>query len=107
MAALERGNLATNVFLARRPVFTDFELVSRYIRAIYAPLVGQRLSNQELLKILSSWFERIQVDDAEKTALFDFVRLLLIGNRHRYNQAGEKFLLMNGFADHAAAFSRA
>jgi alkylresorcinol/alkylpyrone synthase len=81
--------------------------VSRYIRAIYAPLVGLRLSNQELLDAISSRFERLGVDDAEKRALFDFVRLLLIGNRHRYNQAGEGFLLLDGFAEHAAAFSRA
>jgi hypothetical protein len=81
--------------------------VSCYIRAIYAPLVGLRLSNQELLKTISSWFEGIQADDAEKTALFDFVRLLLIGNRYRYNQVGAEFLLVNGFAEYAAAFSRA
>ena len=99
--------VATNVFLARQQVFTDSDFVSCYIRAIYAPLVGLRISNQELLKIISSWFEGIQADDAEKTALFDFVRLLLIGNRHRYNQAGAEFLLVNGFAEHAAAFSRA
>jgi len=81
--------------------------VSRYIRAIYAPLVGLRFSNQEMLDAISSWFEKLQADDAEKTALFDFVRLLLIGNRQRYNQAGEKFLWVDGFAEHAAAFSRA
>ena len=81
--------------------------MSRYIRAIYAPLVGLRFSNQEMLDAISSWFEKLQADDAEKTALFDFVRLLLIGNRQRYNQAGEKFLWVDGFAEHAAAFSRA
>ena len=81
--------------------------MSRYIRAIYAPLVGLRLSNQEMLDAISSWFEKLEADDAEKTSLFDFVRLLLIGNRHRYNQAGEKFLSMDGFVEHAAAFSRA
>ena len=76
--------------------------MSRYIRAIYAPLVGLRISNQELIKTISSWFEGIQAEDAEKTELFDFVRLLLIGHRHRYNQAGAEFLLVNGFAEHAA-----
>ncbi|HEV3209550.1 MAG TPA: hypothetical protein VGY91_04745 [Chthoniobacterales bacterium] len=81
--------------------------MSRYIRAIYAPLVGQRLSNQEMLDAISSRFEKLEADDAEKTSLFDFVRLLLIGNRHRYNQAGGKFLSMDGFVEHAAAFSRA
>ena len=79
--------------------------MSRYIRAIYAPLVGLRLSNQELLSAISSRFEKLEAADAEKTALFDFVRLLLIGNRYRYNQAGERFLLVDGFAEHAAAFS--
>jgi predicted naringenin-chalcone synthase len=81
--------------------------VSRYIRAIYAPLVGLRLSNQELLDAISLWLEKIEADDAEKTALFDFIRLLLIGHRHRYNQAGKEFFSINGFAEHAAAFSRA
>lgn len=81
--------------------------MSRYIRAIYAPLVGLRMSNQELLDTISRWLEKRQVDDAEKIALFDFIRLLLIGHRHRYNQAGEEFLSMNGFAEHAAAFARA
>jgi alkylresorcinol/alkylpyrone synthase len=66
-----------------------------------------RLSNQEMLDAISSRLEKMEVDDAEKTSLFDFVRLLLIGNRHRYNQAGEKFLSMDSFAEHAAAFSRA
>jgi alkylresorcinol/alkylpyrone synthase len=81
--------------------------VSRYIRAIYAPLVGRRVSNKDLLDAISSWFEKLEVDDAEKTALFDFIRLLLIGNRHRYNQSGEDYLSIDGFAQHAAAFSHA
>jgi alkylresorcinol/alkylpyrone synthase len=80
--------------------------VSRYIRAIYAPLVGRCLSNQELLDAICSWLAKREVDDAEKAALFDFVRLLLIGHRHRYNQSSE-FLSIDGFAEHAAAFSRA
>ena len=81
--------------------------MSRYIRAIYAPLVGRRLSNQELLDVIFSWLEKLEADDAEKASLFDFIRLLLIGNRCRYNQGGEKFLSINGFTEHAAAFSRA
>jgi alkylresorcinol/alkylpyrone synthase len=60
-----------------------------------------------MLDAISSRFEKLEADDAEKTSLFDFVRLLLIGNRHRYNQAGGKFLSMDGFVEHAAAFSRA
>ncbi len=47
------------------------------------------------------------LDDSEKTALFDFVRLLLIGHRTRYNQHGDRFLWMDTFADHAEAFARA
>jgi predicted naringenin-chalcone synthase len=81
--------------------------VSRYIRAIYAPLVGVRLSNRELLDAITSWLEKLKVDDAEKIALFDFIRLLLIGHRHRYNQAGQEFLSIDGFAEHAATFARA
>jgi alkylresorcinol/alkylpyrone synthase len=81
--------------------------VSRYIRAIYAPLVGTAFSNQEVLEEIAPRFEALQVDDSEKTALFDFVRLLLIGHRTRYNQYGKGFLWMDTFADHAEAFARA
>jgi alkylresorcinol/alkylpyrone synthase len=81
--------------------------VSRYIRAIYAPLVGTAFSNQEVLEAIAARFEALEVDDSEKTALFDFVRLLLIGHRTRYNQYGEGFLWMDTFSDHAEAFTRA
>jgi alkylresorcinol/alkylpyrone synthase len=81
--------------------------VSRYIRAIYAPLVGTPFNNQEILEAIAPRFEALVVDDAEKTALFDFIRLLLIGHRTRYNQYGEGFLWMDTFSDHIAAFTRA
>jgi hypothetical protein len=55
--------------------------VSRYIRAIYTPLVGVRVSNQELLDAIALRFKALEIDDTEKSALFDFVRLLLIGNQ--------------------------
>jgi len=90
-----------------RPVLRCAHSVSRYIRAIYAPLVGTALSNQKVLEAIGPRFEALRVDDAEKTALFDFVRLLLIGHRTRYNQYGEGFLWMDSFADHAEAFTRA
>ena len=81
--------------------------MSRYIRAIYAPLVGVRVSNQELLDAIALRFEALEIDDTEKRDLFDFVRLLLIGNRTRYTQYVERFLWMDTFSDHAAAFARA
>jgi len=81
--------------------------VSRYIRAIYAPLVGVRVSNQELLDAIALRFEALEVDEVEKKALFDFVRLLLIGHRTRYTQYADRFLWMNSFTDHAIAFARA
>ena len=81
--------------------------MSRYIRAIYAPLVGVRVSNQELLDAIALRFKALEVGDAEKNALFDFVRLLLIGHRTRYTQYSERFLWMDSFTDHAVAFARA
>jgi len=79
--------------------------VSRYLRAIYAPLVGRRISNEELLNQIRTRFETLEASEADKTALFDFIRLLLIGNRHRYNQMEEDFLTIDGFVEHAQAFS--
>ena len=81
--------------------------MSRYIRAIYAPLVGIPFSNQEMLEAIAPRFEALEADDSEKTALFDFIRLLLIGHRTRYNQYGEGFLWMDTFSEHAEAFARA
>jgi alkylresorcinol/alkylpyrone synthase len=81
--------------------------VSRYIRAIYAPLVGVQVTNQELLDAIALRFEALEVDDAEKKSLFDFIRLLLIGHRTRYSQYQDGYLWMNTFADHATGFARA
>jgi alkylresorcinol/alkylpyrone synthase len=81
--------------------------VSRYIRAIYAPLVGAPFTNQQMLGAIAPRLEALEVDDSEKTALFDFVRLLLIGHRTRYNQSGDGFLWMDTFSEHAKAFARA
>jgi alkylresorcinol/alkylpyrone synthase len=80
--------------------------VSRYIRAIYTPAVGARISNKEMLDIVAHRFETLQAEDAEKESLFDFIRLLLIGHRDRYSLT-ERFLWMDSFAAHAAAFERA
>ena len=38
--------------------------MSRYIRAIYAPLVGVRVSNQELLDAIALRFKALEIDDA-------------------------------------------
>ena len=81
--------------------------MSRYIRAIYAPLVGVALSNQEMFEAIASRFEKLEADDSEKQALLDFVRLLLIGHRTRYNQSGDRFMWLETFAEHASAFAHA
>jgi alkylresorcinol/alkylpyrone synthase len=81
--------------------------VSRYIRAIYAPLVGVPVSNEELLDAIALRFKALEFGDSEKNALFDFVRLLLIGHRTRYTQYRERFLWVDSFTDHAVAFARA
>jgi alkylresorcinol/alkylpyrone synthase len=77
--------------------------VSRYIRAIYAPLVGCRYSNPELLSLIAERFQTLEADPSEKESLYDFVRLLLIGNRTRYVQP-DRFLWIDSFAAHAQAF---
>ena len=79
--------------------------MSRYIRAIYTAAVGTRVSNQEMLDLVAQRFEKLQAEDAEKESLFDFVRLLLIGNRNRYAQT-EHFLWLDSFAAHASAFEK-
>jgi alkylresorcinol/alkylpyrone synthase len=79
--------------------------VSRYIRAIYPAAVGTRLSNEEMLDLIAQRFETLQAEDAEKESLFNLVRLLLIGNRHRYTQT-ERFLWLDSFAAHASAFEK-
>ncbi|MBV8173406.1 MAG: hypothetical protein JO151_02435, partial [Verrucomicrobia bacterium] len=81
--------------------------MSRYIRAIYAPLVGVAVSNQEMFEAIASRFEKLEADDSEKQALLNFVRLLLIGHRTRYNQSGDQFMWLETFAEHASAFARA
>jgi alkylresorcinol/alkylpyrone synthase len=83
------------------------QFVSRYIRAIYAPLVGVAISNQEMLEAIATRLETLEADDSEKRALFDFVRLLLIGHRTRYNQSGDRYLWMDTFSEHANAFASA
>src|SRR5260370_25505687 len=60
-----------------------------------------------MLEAIAPRFEALEADDSEKTALYDFIRLLLIGHRTRYNQYGEGFLWMYTFSEHAEAFARA
>ena len=79
--------------------------MSRYIRAIYPAVVGARLSNQEMLDLIAQRFETLRAEDAEKESLFNFIRLLLIGNRHRYALT-ERFLWLDSFAAHASAFEK-
>jgi alkylresorcinol/alkylpyrone synthase len=80
--------------------------VSRYIRAIYAPRIGSRWSNQQMFDAIAARFEKLEAPDDEKTALLDFVRLLLIGSRHRYC-LNENFLWHDRFAERATAFENA
>ena len=70
-------------------------------------MVGVQVSNQQLLDAIALRFAALEVDDAEKTALFDFVRLLLIGHRTRQTQYSDQFLWMDTFTDHAMSFARA
>jgi alkylresorcinol/alkylpyrone synthase len=60
-----------------------------------------------MLDAIALRLEALEIDDAEKKALFDFVRLLLIGHRTRYTQYSDRFLWMDTFTDHAVAFARA
>jgi predicted naringenin-chalcone synthase len=77
--------------------------VSRYIRAIYAPRVGQCWSNQQLFEAIAARFAKLEAPDSEKGALLDFVRLLLIGSRNRYCLRDD-ILSVDTFPQRAAAF---
>ncbi|MBV9674545.1 MAG: hypothetical protein JO076_17200 [Verrucomicrobia bacterium] len=77
--------------------------MTRYIRGIYAPSVGARWSNEDMFAAIAERFEKSEIAEAKKTSLLEFNRLLLIGNRDRYVQH-ERFLWMDSFAEHAAAF---
>jgi len=79
--------------------------VKRYIRAVYAPVVGVAWSNQELFDAIQASLER-WLGQEERKALLDLIRLFLIGHRTRYVQRPD-FLKFNSFADHAEAFERA
>jgi alkylresorcinol/alkylpyrone synthase len=80
--------------------------VSRYIRAIFAPRIGNCWSNQELLKAIAARFEQLPAPEEEKSALLDFVRLLLIGTRHRYCLRDD-FFSVDTFPQRAAVFEGA
>jgi alkylresorcinol/alkylpyrone synthase len=76
----------------------------RYIRAIYAPVVGVPWNNQQLFQAIQVSLQK-WLDPAERKALLDLVRLFLIGSRTRYVQCAQ-FLDLDSFASHAEAFER-
>jgi predicted naringenin-chalcone synthase len=55
---------------------------------------------------ISERLAALEESDKEKSALLDFVRLLLIGSRDRFVQ-NERFLWQDKFSDHAASFQAA
>jgi alkylresorcinol/alkylpyrone synthase len=79
--------------------------VKRYIRAIYAPVIGVPWSNRELFHAIQTSLEQ-WLGEQERKALLDLIRLFLIGSRTRYVQCPD-FLDLNSFADHARAFESA
>jgi len=79
--------------------------VKRYIRAVYAPLVGVPWTNQQLFEAIQVSLEQ-WLEEQRKKPLLDLVRLFLIGSRTRYVQCPD-FLGFDSFADHARAFERA
>jgi hypothetical protein len=78
--------------------------VKRYVRAVYAPVVGVPWSNQELLNAIQASLEQWLAQE-ERKALLDLIRLFLIGHRTRFVQCPD-FLTFNSFAQHAEAFER-
>jgi alkylresorcinol/alkylpyrone synthase len=77
-----------------------------YIRSIYTPRVGVPWSNSEMLDCIREHLETDPSSDREKCALFDKVRLFLIGERYRSIQC-EEFISLRTFSEHAAAFEDA
>jgi alkylresorcinol/alkylpyrone synthase len=80
--------------------------MARYIRQIYTPTAGELWSNERVFQEVSNRLKAIEAPESEKTALLDYIRLLLIGERSRFLQCKE-FLWLKSFADHASAFERA
>jgi alkylresorcinol/alkylpyrone synthase len=56
----------------------------RYINQIFAPRWGDEWTNQRLLARYQPYVDRLEVTDAERQSLHDFLRLQLIGERSRY-----------------------
>jgi predicted naringenin-chalcone synthase len=83
-----------------------FEAVSRFIRAIFSPTVGEAWTNQEMLAAIKRHFESLDAPAEKKKQILDFVSLLLIGDRQRYVQH-PGFLSHRSFRDHASAYARA
>jgi alkylresorcinol/alkylpyrone synthase len=77
----------------------------RYIRAIYAPVVGVPWNNQQLFQAIQASLEK-WLAPAERKVLLALVRLFLIGSRTRYVQCTQ-FLDLDSFASHAEAFEKA
>jgi alkylresorcinol/alkylpyrone synthase len=55
----------------------------RAINAIYAPVVGERWTNQKLLTVFEPALDRLSMDDEAREKLRQFVRFQLVGERSR------------------------
>jgi alkylresorcinol/alkylpyrone synthase len=80
--------------------------VTRFVRAIFSPTLGIRLTNAELLGLLEKRICSLDGPVQAREALTSFVRLQLLGNRSRYCQCPD-FLSLTSFAEHALAFESA
>jgi len=68
--------------------------------------VGVSWTNQTMFAAISERLEALEESEKEKSALLDFVRLLLFGNRDRFVQ-NQRFLWQEKFSDHATSFQAA
>jgi len=80
--------------------------MGRYVRAIFAPVMGVEWTNEALLEALLPHLRVLPLEGSERLSLENFVRLLLIGLRSRRILCPD-FLELRSFSDHAAAFETA
>jgi len=74
----------------------------RYIHQIFAPVIGQRWENRELLPDFQERIARLEMDEDARGRLWDFVRFQLVGERAR--RSTSEWTELRTFGDHARAF---
>jgi alkylresorcinol/alkylpyrone synthase len=78
----------------------------RYINGIYTALSGDRWDNEGLLRTFEPAIRALDMEDAERTRLLDFVRFQLVGTRYRHSIVPD-WSALTSFEIRARAFDQA